>query len=317
MRIARLAQDNLRTQGPERRQEYRRNSPAHLRAVESLVEETLTAGGSGSPRSAVILGAGACTEVPLAAIARACSRVMLVDVDAAGMARARDELPERLRGRVDLLQADVTGDVSAALAAALAGQPWIDLVALGGASGLAPLDAAAACIERCHVPDPPVIPELAPQGYGFVMSSLALTQLFSLPLLDVLDALSLHAPAVADLRASYPRYREAVTGFRRRVAMAHLALIGALLAPGGAGLLVTDVTGYLLPARSGQHGGESAESLMVLPPEVLRLPDDLAERFEVVGEPTTWRWLVSKAGAETPGRAYDVTGVVFRTVSRL
>ena len=312
MRIARLAQDNLRTQGPRRRQEYRRNSPAHLRSVESLVEEALAARGPGAARSAVILGAGACTEVPLAAIARACSRVMLVDVDAAGMARARDEVPANLRGRVDLLQADVTGGVSAALAAALAAQPWGDLAGLGGAAGTAPLDAAAACIERCPVPDPPAIPELTPQGYGFVMSSLTLTQLFSLPLLDVLDTLSLHAPAVVDQRESCPRYREAATGFRRRVARAHLALIGALLAPGGTGLLVTDVTGYLLPPTSGQHGGGTVESLAVLPPEALRLPGDLTERFEVVGEPRTWRWLVSKPGAEAPGRAYDVIGVVMR-----
>lgn len=313
MRIARLAQDNMRTQGPRRRQEYRRNSPEHLRAVAALTEAALAARGATCPRAAVILGAGACTEVPLAAIARACSTVLLVDVDVAGMARARDELPTSLRGRVDLLQADLSGGVSAALAADLAAQPWADLAALGGAGGTAPLDAAAACIERCPVPNPPVFPELAPRSYGFVMSSLLLTQLFSLPLLDVLDTLSVYAPDAADRRDAYPRYREAAAAFRRRVVLAHLALIGALLAPAGTGQLVTDVTGYLLPPATGQHAGVALESLPVLPSHVLSIPRDLEPRFEIVGQPRSWRWVVSAPETAVPGRAYDVTGVVFRS----
>ena len=312
MRIARLTQDNMRTQGPRRRQEYRRHSPDHLRAIESLASVALAARTPECPRTAVILGAGACTEVPLATIARACASVLLVDVDVAGMARARDELPTISRSRVDILQADLTGGVSAALSAALDAQPWADLAALGGATGTAPLDAAAASIERCPVAELPAIPELVPHGYGFVMSSLTLTQLFSLPLLDVLDTLNVHAPDAVDRRDTYPRYREAATAFRRRVARAHLALIGALLAPGGCGLLVTDVTGYLLPPTAGQHAGAAVDSLTVLAPEVLSIPHDLKERFEVVGQPRTWRWLVTAPQAAAPGRAYDVTGVVFR-----
>lgn len=312
MRISRLTQENARSQGPMRRSWYRRHSLTHLRSIESLVETALAARNPAAPRAAVVLGAGACTEVPLAAIARACTSVLLADVDVAGMAHARDELPAELRARVDLLQADLTGGVSATLAQELAAQPWADLTALGGVGGHAPLDAAAACLERSAIPDPPSLPQLSPRGYGFVMSSLTLTQLFSLPLLDVLDTLSLHAPAVAALRDTYPRYRDAAAAFRRRVAHAHLALIGALLAPGGTGLLVTDFVGYLLPPASGQHAGGPAESLPILPPEVLDIPLDLVDRFEVVGAPRTWRWLVSAPDAAAPGRAYDVTGVVFR-----
>ena len=62
MRIARLAEENPRTQGPERRAWYRRNSPAHLRAVATLVEDALTARTSGGPSRAVVLGAGAGTR---------------------------------------------------------------------------------------------------------------------------------------------------------------------------------------------------------------------------------------------------------------
>lgn len=311
MRIARLSQENPRTQGPARRHWYQRHSPEHLRMVEASVEDVLAARAPDAPGAAVVLGAGACTEVPLSRLASACESVLLVDVDVAGMARARDELPARLRARVNLLQADLTGGISAALAADLRTQPWADLVALGGLSGAAPLDTAAACLDRCPVPDPPQIPDLLPAGYGLVISSLVLTQLFSLPLLDVVDTLALYAPGAADLRETHPRYRDAAMRFRRRVAMAHLDLMGILLAPGGHALLVTDVTGFLLPPRSGQHAGLASESLPVLPPEALTLPDDLTARFALTGHPRTWRWLVTAPDATTPGRAYDVASVVF------
>src|SRR6185312_13536377 len=93
MRIARLAEENPRTQGPERRAWYRRNSPAHLQAVAALVEDALAArasGASGGPSRAVVLGAGACTEAPLERLARTFESVLLVDVDVPGMAHARD-----------------------------------------------------------------------------------------------------------------------------------------------------------------------------------------------------------------------------------
>ena len=49
MRIARLAEENPRTQGPERRAWYRRHSPAHPRSVAALVEDALAARGSSAP----------------------------------------------------------------------------------------------------------------------------------------------------------------------------------------------------------------------------------------------------------------------------
>jgi hypothetical protein len=314
VRINRVAADNIRTQGPQRRDWYRRHSPLHLRAVAHLVEDVLAVRGAGAPGAAVVLGAGACTELPLERLARACTSVLLVDVDVPGMVRAREELPPALRPRVNLVAADLTGGVSAALDAELRAQPWADLVHLGGPSGTAPLDAAAACLERCPVPDPAVIAELAPRGYGLVISSLVLTQLFSLPLLDVLDALALHAPAAADLRDTHLRYRAAAMSFRRRVAQAHLSLIGALLAPNGAGLLMTDITGQLVAPQSGPHAGQSGrddESLPVLPAEALALPGDVAGRFALVGDVRLWRWIVSTPELGLPGRAYDAGGLVF------
>ncbi len=312
MRIERLADDNRRTQGPRQRDEYRRTSPAHLRTVEQIVAAALRARNANAPLAAALLGAGACTELPLERVARACELVTLADLDAPGMGRARDELPPSLRPRVTLVPADLTGGVSRALAGLLRAEPWADLVALGGPRGFAPVEAAAACLTRCPVPAPPEILGLERGAYGLVVSSLTLTQLFGLPLLDVVDALALQAPAVADLRELSPRYAEAARDFRRRVALAHLDLIATLLAPVGAAALITDVTGYLLPARSGPHHAEPEESFEVLPPDVLDLDADVAARFTRVGAPRRWRWTVIAPSQAAPGRAYDVVGLVLR-----
>ena len=311
MRIARLAEENPRTQGPERRAWYRRHSPGHLRSVTALVADALAARAAGTPARAVVLGAGACTEAPLERLARACEHVLLVDIDVPGMARARDELPASLRGKVDLLQADITGGVSDALSGELRAQPWRDLARLGAS---APLEAAATCLERCPVPDPPQVPGLIPQGYGLVFSDLVLTQLYSLPLLDVVDTLALYAPDAVDLRETHMRYRQAAQAFRRRIALAHRSLLAALLAPGGAAILATDRTGYLLPPKSGPHAHDSREALSVLPSDVLAIPDDLSARFQLVGSPRTWEWLVTTPDATSFGRMYEAMGVVMRSV---
>ena len=315
MRIERLASDNARMQGAARRAWYRAHNSTHLAAAAALVEAALPARRPDAPATAVVLGAGACTELPLDRLAAACARMTLVDLDAPGMAEARDELPSALRESVELLAADLTGGVSASLAAELRAQPWRDLAALDP-SGRAALDAVAGCLERGAVPAPPRIAGLEPRGYGLVVSDLTLTQLFSLPLLDALDTLNFYAPAAADVRETSPRYVEAARSFRRRVALAHLDLLDALLAEGGAGPLLTDVAGYLLAPKAGPHAHEGLEALIVLPRDVLALPDDLAARFAIIGAPKRWRWLVSTPTADTPGRSYDAVGLIFRQAKR-
>src|SRR5262249_17956950 len=208
MRIDRLPKDNPRTQGTARRAWYRRHCPAHPSACDALLDAALAACVS-APIHAVVLGAGACTELPLERMVRACASVLLVDVDMAGMAAGRAELPAEVGGGGGVGTADITGGGGRDLWTGLERQPRGDLTRLGGPGGHIPLNAAASCLERCSVADPPEITGLEPHVYGIVASSLVLTQLFSLPLLDVADALTLHTPTVADLREVYPRYREA------------------------------------------------------------------------------------------------------------
>src|SRR5262249_9613384 len=169
MRIERLVQENLRTQGSVRREWYRRHSPAHLAACGDLLDAVLAARDTSAPAQALVLGAGACTELPLERLARACATVTLVDVDAPGMAAAPEELPVELRGRVELVTADVAGGVSVSLAAELCRQPWADFTQLGGLDSQASLDAAALCLERCAVADPRTISGLEPHSYGLAV----------------------------------------------------------------------------------------------------------------------------------------------------
>jgi hypothetical protein len=312
MRIERLPQDNRRTQGAARRLWYRQHSPEHLSAVAELVDRALAARNPDAPSAAVVLGAGACTELPLERLARACERVVLVDLDAGGMQQAHGELPSHLRRRVAFVEADITGDVSAALSASLHAQPWSDLTALGQQAAL---DAAASCIERAPVPDPPRLAAFGAAPYGLVVSALVLTQLFSLPLLDVLDTLAIVAPRLSAPEAD-PRYRAAARAFRRRVVLAHLDLMASLLALSGAALLLTDEIGHLLPPTRGPHAHTPRETLPMLPADVLDLPADLSARFTVAAPFRRWRWLVTAPTPAQSGRAYDVIGAVLRPHAR-
>ncbi len=314
MRIERLSRDNQRTQGAERRNWYRKYSANHLKQIELALLAALDARGAAAPDAAIILGAGACTETPLDQLTRACSPITLVDLDTAGMLRAREELPEKLRPRVRPVSADLTGGVSVALQNELRAQPWPDLRALSGGRGNSILNAVADCLEQAAATQPPE-PEslgLAPQSFGLVVSSLTLTQLYSLPLLDALDTLLVYAPDLADERDAHPRYLHAVRTLQRSVVAGHLALMGRLLAPEGIALLLTDRVGYLLSPQTGPHAAGERETLEVAPPEVLRLPEDLEERFTLVGPIRQWMWMASMPEGETPGRAYEVVAALLR-----
>ena len=86
-----------------------------------------------------------------------------------------------------------------------------------------------------------------------------------------------------------------------------------------AAILATDRTGYLLPPKSGPHARDPRETLAVLPDDALAIPGDLAARFQLVGKPRAWEWLVTAPDASHFGRMYEVVGAILRplTVSGL
>ena len=76
-------------------------------------------------RSTLVLGAGACTEVPLAALCRASDEVVLADLDIAAMQRGCEVLTfPAQRRQVQLVQADLTARPRPAPAKARPGVCW-------------------------------------------------------------------------------------------------------------------------------------------------------------------------------------------------
>src|SRR5450631_3875849 len=149
-RIDNLLYSNVQMQGAQRRQWLQQHSPQHLQQSAALVVHALHQREAATSQSSLILGAGACTEVPLAELARASDEVVLADLDLSSMQQARDELTSSaLRKQTRLLQGDISGGVSENLARLLAQQDWSQLARQGAR---VVFDAAALCLEQCPVP---------------------------------------------------------------------------------------------------------------------------------------------------------------------
>ncbi len=305
MRIQRLAQENQSTQGPNKRAWYQRNSPGHLEAIRALTLAALASQGPAPIPRVAILGAGACTELPLEEIAERAEEVALVDLDEFALQQARRRLSSALQGRVRLVVADVTGDVSASLEQALMGQRWQALKARGADAVLA---AVASSLERCDVPQPPELAEVRPGRCGVVISSLVVTQLWSYPLLDVTDLLNTLDPALAGQQHAHATLGPALERFKLRVARGHLLLLARLLRPTGAGVLIAEDEGRLTPQQGQESQGLDAP-LPLLPEGFDGL---IEESFIQTEPPRGWEWISDWPSAVRAGRTYHVTGSLLR-----
>ncbi|HYK85845.1 MAG TPA: hypothetical protein VEV19_10790 [Ktedonobacteraceae bacterium] len=304
MRIDNLPYRNLQTQGTLRREWLRRYSPQHLEQCSALILHALKERPRSTSRSIVVLGAGASTEIPLADLARAADEVVLVDLDRVAMQQGRDELPSRdLRKRVTLLTGDISGGVSERLRLLLKRQPWDKCVAQGGS---AVFDAAAACLEQCPVPDPPELEGVGNEECGLVISSLVLTQLYSYPLLDILDHVQSIAPQLLEEQERHRRYQDATQAFRLRMIEAHLHLLRSLVDRGGHIVLLTDMRGFVFEVYGTDH---DAEHRRVIPLVPRTLPELIRENF-TVKEEHRWEWLTDLPENGRLGRGYEVAGYV-------
>src|SRR5579883_23909 len=112
MRIDTLVTNNAQTQGARRRETISRQSPQHLENATGLMLQAMKERPYSVSRSTLVLGAGACTEVPLAALVHHSDEVVLADLDRASMQQARDELSApAMRKTVSLVSADLSGGV--------------------------------------------------------------------------------------------------------------------------------------------------------------------------------------------------------------
>ena len=110
MRIDNLSYSNMQTQGAQRRALLRQQSPQHLEYCSSLILRAIRERHPGVSPNALILGSGACTEIPLTELVRSSDEVVLADLDLASMQRGASELPaSALRKRVLLAQLRAEG----------------------------------------------------------------------------------------------------------------------------------------------------------------------------------------------------------------
>jgi hypothetical protein len=306
-RIDNLPFSNIQMQGAQRREWLRQHNPQHLQHCATLITHALQQRDAGTARSTVVLGAGACTEVPLADLCRASDEVTLADIDLAAMRLGREELDSpALRRRVYLLQGDLSGGISSNLARLVARQNWSALVAEGAR---AVFDAAALCLEQCPIPDPPQIEELPTGEFGLVVSSLVLSQLFSYPILDLLDTLQRAAPSFLNEQERHRRYQEAAQNFRIRVINAHLHLMRDLLDSGGVAVLLSDVRGFIFNVHGTDHDAAHRRAMSLVP----RIFPDLVRAVFTIREEAAWEWLTDLPTKERPGRGYEVVGYVLES----
>lgn len=304
MRINTLAYANSQIQGARRREWLRLHSPRHLEQCRSFTLHGLQSRDAATSRSTLVLGAGACTEVPLAELVRASDEVVLADLDRTAMLQAGRELAfPALRRRVQVLVCDISGDVSTKLSRLLNRQDWAALVAQGAH---VVFDAAAQCIEQCPVPDPPEIGSLSSGEFGLVISSLVLSQLFSYPLLDVLDHIQNVAPDFLVEQERHRRYQDAAQAFRIRIIKAHLNLMRDLLDTDGTAVLLSDIRGFVFNVHGTDHDTTHRRAMPLVP----RIFPDLVREVFTIAEEAQWEWITDLPEKDRPGRGYDVSGYV-------
>jgi len=302
VRINTLTYNNVQTQGPKRRAWLREHSPQHLQQCAMLMLHTLQKRPVSTSHSTLVLGAGSCTEVPLTGLARDSDEVVLADLDLASMRQGRDELTSvALRKRVRLLECDISGGVSASLNLLVEHQPWDKLVSQ---DAQAVFDAASRCLEQCPIPDPPEIEGLSTGEFGVVISSLILSQLFSYPLLDILDHVQRIAPGFLGEQERHRRYQEAAQAFRVRIIKAHLHLLRELVDVGGLVVLLSDVRGFVFDVYG---TGDDTEHRKTMPLVPRILPELVREDFAVIEE-AHWEWLADLPETGKLGRGYEVVG---------
>jgi hypothetical protein len=307
MRIDNLPYSNRQTQGAQRREWLRQHAPQHLSHCNTLILHGLQQRPPSTAQNALILGAGACTEIPLTALARASDEVVLVDLDREAMRQALSELAApSLRKRIRSVACDISGGVSANLAHLVEQHDWQSLISQGAR---AIFDTAAQCLEQCRIPDPPELPTLSEGSFGLVISSLVLSQLFSYPILDLLDTIHQVAPHLLGEQERHRRYQEAAQAFRIRIIRAHLHLLRSLLDSEGIAVLLSDIRGFAFNVQGTDTDTQHRRAIPLVP---RTFPELIRSTFAVLEE-AKWEWITDLPQGERLGRGYEVTGYVLRT----
>ncbi len=302
MRIDNLSYSNSQTQGAARRAWLQQHSPEHLEQARDLILTGLHRRPYSVTPNVVVLGAGFCTEIPLLELVKGSEEVILADLDKSAMLQAGSEIKDpRLHRKIEVIQVDLSGRLSSKLRRLINGQRWSELIRHGKEAFF---NAAAACLEECEVPDPPPVSDFVNGEFGLVISSFVLSQLFSYPLLDLLDHVQQVAPDLLVEQERHRRYQDAVQNFRMRVINAHLHLLRRIVDQGGLVVLLSDIRGFAFEVTGTDHDASHRRAIPLVP---RTMPEQVREHFEMLEE-RNWEWITDLPTTDRIGRGYEVTG---------
>ncbi len=158
------------------------------------------------------------------------------------------------------------------------------------------------------MPDPPALETIEAGGFGLVISSLVLSQLFSYPLLDVLDHVQRLAPQLLGEQERHRRYQDAAQSLRLRIIQAHLHLLRAVVDIGGRVVLLSDIRGFVFEVYGTEHDAAHRRSMPLVP----RTLSDLIRENFTISEEAHWEWLTDLPTQGKLGRGYEVVGYVLK-----
>lgn len=249
---------------------------------------------------AVVVGAGKLYDIPLRKLAERFEQLFLVDIDPAAMAESVKQagLEPKLRARLSLIQADVTGINDAFLEQAHAALALTDEAEVYAA--------LLRLLHEYYVDEAPrLFPEQAVAGpLDFACSSMVLSQLAT-PLTFYLQE-RFAALFPASQRTKALEFQIALGQFTHRVQQAH---VRALLAAAPCIALSSDITEYYttLDARGSVVQAPSGPSLLGVPSLAALVPRLQARALHAA----EWQWRhVVPTRSTRHGRTLQVAGVV-------
>jgi len=250
-----------------------------------------------APGRVAVLGAGACSEIPLAALTARFQRAVLCDSDRPSMEQGVEqaELSASQRAKLTLVEADLTGMVEPLL-------EEISTILAGAADPATAIDQIAAALEAAPAGKLPLDGK-----FDLIVASCLLSQLH-VRLTHAAEAL--FAQRFADqagmLRAS-PRFSETLEVVARRMEAVFLDELLRHLGPGGLIYLSESVQMCFLEHHpTGQWQTEGTYRML----RTRDLVDYVDARFEVAGQ-ARWQWVVWPPDATGKiGRLFDVQALL-------
>jgi hypothetical protein len=251
------------------------------------------------PGEAIILGGGACDEIPLAELLERYTSVTLNDENEAALTTAVESLPadDNLRSKLRIQVADLSGMTESAL-------QHIDEAILHAATPEAAAEAMAAAITRVKPAPLPIVGR-----FDLIVCSCVLSQLH----------FSLTHGAAARFAARFSGHEDVLqesepwTAALQRVArdmeerlIAHLATV--ITDDGLLYLSESAQVCFLQLAPDGRWQTQGTYRML----RTKDLADYVSERFEIVGR-NRWEWVVkAPQTANDTGRLFDVQALVLK-----